>query len=54
MQTIKEGERAKEPSTIPFLSGYEFAGWYADEELTTPFDFSTPITGPTTIYAKCK
>ena len=29
-----------------------FAGWYADEELTIPFDFEQFITQDTTIYAK--
>lgn len=29
-----------------------FVGWYVDEELTTPFDFDTPITSNTILYAK--
>lgn len=32
--------------------GYTFGGWYADEKHTTEFDFSTPITGDTKVYAK--
>ena len=32
--------------------GYTFIGWYADEKHTTEFDFSTPITGDTKVYAK--
>jgi len=27
-------------------------GWYADEDLTTEFNFEQPITEDTTIYAK--
>ena len=29
-----------------------FRGWYIDPELTTAFDFNTPITGNITLYAK--
>lgn len=32
--------------------GYTFDGWYADNTYTTEFDFSTPITSNTTVYAK--
>ena len=32
--------------------GYTFIGWYADEAHKTKFDFSTPITGDTKVYAK--
>lgn len=28
-----------------------FRGWYIDPELTTAFDFNTPITGNITLYA---
>ena len=38
--------------TAPTVEGYTFGGWYADAAHTTEFDFSTPITGDTTIYAK--
>lgn len=38
--------------TAPTVEGYTFDGWYADAAHTTEFDFSTPITGDTTIYAK--
>ena len=34
-------------------TGYTFGGWYLDEDcITTPFDFSTPITANITVYAK--
>jgi len=36
----------------PVIDGYIFMGWYADENFTTAFDFDTPITAATTIYAK--
>lgn len=38
--------------TIPEVDGYTFIGWYADEAHKTKFDFSTPITGDTKVYAK--
>ena len=31
-----------------------FAGWYADQEKTEPYDFTAPITKNVTIYAKWK
>lgn len=36
----------------PLQEGKIFAGWYADEELTTLYDFDTIITSDLTIYAK--
>ncbi len=36
----------------PEKQGYVFVNWYADEGLETLFDFSTPITSDTTIYAR--
>ncbi|WP_193556127.1 InlB B-repeat-containing protein [Paenibacillus ginsengarvi] len=36
----------------PIKTGYTFGGWYADEELTAVFTFSTPIIGDTTLYAR--
>ena len=50
-QNIMSGFKVAKPAD-PTKSGNEFAGWYADSTLTTPFDFSTPITKDTTIYAK--
>ena len=38
--------------TIPDVDGYTFGGWYADNTYSTKFDFSTPITGDTKVYAK--
>lgn len=38
--------------TIPQVEGYTFDGWYADDTRTKEFDFSTPITSNTTVYAK--
>jgi uncharacterized repeat protein (TIGR02543 family) len=50
-QSITWNEPATEPAD-PKRAGYIFAGWYGDEELTTAFDFETPIVAVTTVYAK--
>lgn len=39
--------------TIPEVEGYTFDGWYTTNDThSTKFDFSTPITSNTTVYAK--
>ncbi len=35
----------------PKLSGYNFAGWYAEEEFVTAFDEETVVAGDITVYA---
>ena len=52
-QTIEYGKLIKTGKlTIPDVDGYTFGGWYADNTYSTKFDFSTPITGDTKVYAK--
>lgn len=52
-QTIEHGKLIEtDKLTIPEVEGYTFDGWYADEKHTTEFDFTKPITGNTTVYAK--
>ena len=52
-QTIEHGKPIDtDKLTIPEVEGYTFDGWYADENRTIEFDFSTPITSNTTVYAK--
>ena len=52
-QTIEHGKPIDtDKLTIPEVEGYTFDGWYADAAYNTEFDFSTPITGDTTVYAK--
>lgn len=52
-QTIEYGGTIKtDKLTIPTVEGYTFDGWYADDTYSTKFDFSTPITGDTKVYAK--
>ena len=35
----------------PAKEGYTFAGWYSDAELTTEYDFNTPVNADMTLYA---
>ena len=52
-QTIEYGKLIEtDKLTIPEAEGYTFIGWYADKDHNTKFDFSTPITGDTKVYAK--
>lgn len=52
-QTIEHGKPIDTGKlTIPDVAGYTFDGWYADKAHETKFDFSTPIKGDTTVYAK--
>ena len=44
---------ATEPSPAPTKTGYALAGWYLNESLTgDAYNFSTPVTGDITLYAK--
>lgn len=52
-QTIEHGKPIEtDKLTIPIVEGYTFGGWYADENRTIEFNFNTPITGNTKVYAK--
>lgn len=54
-QTIEYGKLIEtDKLTIPEVEGYTFIGWYTDHTCTTEFNFSTPITGDTKVYAKWK
>lgn len=35
----------------PERSGYLFIGWFSDEDLTVPYDFSKPLVRDTAVYA---
>ena len=50
-QNVKYNGTADDPGKLS-AEGYTFIGWYADEAHKTKFDFSTPITGDTKVYAK--
>ncbi|MBQ9610482.1 MAG: InlB B-repeat-containing protein [Lachnospiraceae bacterium] len=47
------GDRVAEPLEPKFLGGgYSFAGWYSDEALETPYEFTTMPAEDITLYAK--
>lgn len=50
-QNVPYNKTATNPGELT-AEGYTFIGWYADATYTTKFDFRTPITSNTTIYAK--
>ncbi|WP_206105479.1 InlB B-repeat-containing protein [Paenibacillus thalictri] len=50
-QTVDINGTAAEP-TAPIKTGYTFAGWYSDSDLTNAFNFNGAITGNTTLYAE--
>lgn len=50
-QSVPYNEPATDPGELT-EEGYTFIGWYADEAHKTKFDFSTPITSDTKVYAK--
>lgn len=53
-QTIEHGKLIEtDKLTIPEVEGYTFGGWYTTNDThSTKFDFSTPITSDTKLYAK--
>lgn len=50
-QNVKYNNPATDPGKLT-EEGYTFIGWYTDKNYTKEFDFSTPITGDTKVYAK--
>lgn len=52
-QNVKYNGTANDPGKLT-EEGYTFIGWYADENRTIEFDFSTPIKRNTKVYAKWK
>ena len=52
MQKVEDGRLAAKPGTDPTAEGYVFKGWYTDASCQDEYSFETPITAPTTIYAR--
>ena len=51
-QDVCEDGVVTEPAVPPEWDGHSFAGWYKDEDRTTPYDFTEPVKNSFTIYAK--
>jgi uncharacterized repeat protein (TIGR02543 family) len=51
-QTILTGNKAEKPSVEPQKTGYTFVGWFTQPEDGTTWDFNTPITKNTILYAQ--
>ncbi|MBP5180526.1 MAG: InlB B-repeat-containing protein [Clostridiales bacterium] len=47
---VAQNGRVTEPS-YPSKDGFTFTGWFTDDACTTPFDFSSTVTEPVTLYA---
>lgn len=50
-QNVPYNKTATNPGELT-AEGYTFIGWYTDDTYDTEFDFTQPITGNTTVYAK--
>lgn len=50
-QDVTSGTAAKEPDA-PTKDDFVFDGWYRNRLCTESYDFSTPVTGDITLYAK--
>lgn len=50
-ETVRHGLTVAKPKD-PVNGGYIFDGWYTDKTYRTPYNFATPLTQDTTIYAK--
>jgi uncharacterized repeat protein (TIGR02543 family) len=50
-QSMVSGALAIRPPD-PYRAGYTFGGWYLDTGRQNPYDFTTPVKGSFTLYAK--
>ena len=51
-QNVPHNGTATQPPTVPTRAGFDFVGWYDAATGGAPFDFTTEITGPTTVHAR--
>ena len=51
-QTVERGARISAPMPEPIRENFTFVGWYTAEIGGTQFNFATPITANTTIFAR--
>lgn len=50
-QMVRVGATVERPAD-PTKTGYTFGGWYEEDTFTTEFNFASPVSADTTIYAK--
>lgn len=50
-QTVRDGKQAKAPSD-PIDTDFDFGGWYTEATCDNEYDFSKPVNGDITLYAK--
>ena len=51
-QEVEYGSTATKPSPDPAREGFTLKGWFKDRAGTEAFDFTEPVTGDMTLYAK--
>ena len=51
-KTVEFGETVTAPDLEPTKEGYNFVGWYASEEATESYDFTTAVKGNLTLTAR--
>ena len=51
-KSVAYKQKITELPILPKEQGKVFAGWYADAECTTSYDFNKPVTESATLYAK--
>ena len=49
---VANGEKVQKPADEELVLGRQIVGYYTDEAFTSEFDFNTPITEATVLYAK--
>ena len=49
---VANGEKIEKPADEELVLGRQIVGYYTDEAFTNEFDFNTPITEATALYAK--
>ena len=49
---VENGEKAQKPADEELVLGRQIVGYYTDAAFTNEFDFNTPITKATALYAK--
>jgi len=50
-QIASDGSSQANIPSDPIYDGYDFTGWFSDSDLTSEFNFETPITSNTTLFA---